>query len=77
MERRWNDIDREKQDSEKHLSQCHFSTRNTTWIVLGVKPGLRSEKLATNRLCNDTAYNKLHKVGKHFKKALENYFLLH
>jgi hypothetical protein len=32
-----------------------LSTSNTTWTTLGSKSGLRSEKVATDRLSHDTA----------------------
>jgi hypothetical protein len=59
MEQWWNDIDRRKQkNAEEHISQCHFA-RNPTWTNLGVKPGLHSEKLATNHLSCGTG-NQTH-----------------
>jgi hypothetical protein len=56
-QRRWNDIDRGKQkNSEKILSQCHFSHHNTTWVDPGANPGIRGERPATNDLRHGTAF---------------------
>jgi hypothetical protein len=47
----WNGTDREKpKTSEKACPSASLSTTNLTWTDPGVKPGLRGDRLATNRL---------------------------
>jgi hypothetical protein len=55
MEHRWNEIDTIKPKySEKTLSQCHFVHHKSHMDQAGIKPGLRGERPATNRLSHGT-----------------------
>jgi hypothetical protein len=48
-------IDRRKpKNSEENLSSATLSTTSPTWIDLGVNPGLRGERPATNDLSHGT-----------------------
>jgi hypothetical protein len=57
-ERRWNDIlTREnRRTPRKTCPSATLSTTNPTWIDPGAKPGLRSERPATNDLSHGTAH---------------------
>jgi hypothetical protein len=46
-------------DSEKICLSATLSTTSPTWTDRDVNPGLRDEKLATNRLSYDTTYTWL------------------
>jgi hypothetical protein len=60
MESWWNDTDRNKpKNSEKSLSQCHFSATNPTGMETGANPGLRGDSPATNLLSHGTACRML------------------
>jgi hypothetical protein len=43
----------------ENLPSATLSTINPTWIVPGANPGLRGERLATNRLSHGTALGYL------------------
>jgi hypothetical protein len=36
--------DRNLKYPEKNLLQCHWSTKNATWIFLGLNPGLHGDR---------------------------------
>jgi hypothetical protein len=42
-------------NSEKNLSQCHFSATNPTWTDPGADLGLRDERPTINGLSHGTA----------------------
>lgn len=53
----WNDAERRKRKySEKTPSQYPLSTTNLTWPSLASKPVFRVNRLATNDLIHDTAF---------------------
>jgi hypothetical protein len=55
MDQQLNEIDKGRPKySGINLSQCHFTYTNPTRTDLGSNPGLRGERLATNRLSHGT-----------------------
>jgi hypothetical protein len=67
MEQRWNDTDERKpKDSEKSCLSATLSTTNPIWTDLSMKPGLRGEKPATNRLSYGTATSLVYKMYQYW-----------
>jgi hypothetical protein len=61
MEHRWNEIDRKETEvfGEKTCPSATLSTTNPTWTDLGLNPGLRGERAATNRLSHGRTKGRL------------------
>jgi hypothetical protein len=59
MEQRWNDTvgggGGDRRTLRKTCPSATLSTTNPTWTDLGANPGLRGEKMATDRLSYGTA----------------------
>jgi hypothetical protein len=58
----------------KACPSATLSTTNPTWTDLGLNPGLRGERLATNRLSHGTAYRYISGMCSYHVKHYRVYF---